>query len=142
MTPVGSIEISYLFIFYIKFDPTRKARLVADEHRHKDIPQHLIYSSFHQRRVSMWLLTCITCISKFLSSYIKEQDRKTCNYKLQGTGLRPNTAHFPRDKRSGRERRFTIKNEGCQPQYKQSNLQQSLGQKNVGSKFCFPSDAI
>ena len=44
MTPVGSIEISYLFIFYIKFDPTRKARLVADEHRHKDIPYYLTYS--------------------------------------------------------------------------------------------------
>ena len=48
-TPVGSKEISYHFIFDAKFDLTRKARLVANGHRHKDVPTHLTYSSVASR---------------------------------------------------------------------------------------------
>ena len=47
--PVGSKHIGYHFIFDIKFDLTRKARLVADGHRHKDVPSHLTYSSVASR---------------------------------------------------------------------------------------------
>ena len=49
LIPVGSKEISYHFIFDVKFDLTRKARLVADGHRHKDVPSHLTYSSVASR---------------------------------------------------------------------------------------------
>ena len=47
--PVGSKHIGYHFIFDVKFDLTRKARLVADGHRHKDVPSHLTYSSVASR---------------------------------------------------------------------------------------------
>ena len=36
--PVGSKEIPYHFIFDVKLDLTRKARLVAGGHRNKDVP--------------------------------------------------------------------------------------------------------
>ena len=36
--PVGSKEIPYHIIFDVKFDLTRKARLVAGGHRHKEVP--------------------------------------------------------------------------------------------------------
>ena len=43
--PLGSKRINYHFIFEVKMDLTRKARLVAGEHLNKDVPQHTTYSS-------------------------------------------------------------------------------------------------
>ena len=43
--PVGSTKIPSHFIFDVKFDLTRKARLVTGGHRHKDTPVHSSYSS-------------------------------------------------------------------------------------------------
>ena len=47
--PVGSKKIPYHIIFDIKFDLTRKARLVAGGHRNKDVPAHITYSSVVSR---------------------------------------------------------------------------------------------
>ena len=43
--PIGSKEIPYHIIFDVKFDLTRKARLVAGGHRHKEVPSYATYSS-------------------------------------------------------------------------------------------------
>ena len=48
-TPVGSKLIPYHIIFDIKFDLTRKARLVAGGHRNKDVPAYATYSSVVSR---------------------------------------------------------------------------------------------
>ena len=47
--PVGSKKIPYHIIFDIKYDLTRKARLVAGGHRNKDVPSHITYSSVVSR---------------------------------------------------------------------------------------------
>ena len=47
--PVGSKLIPYHIIFDIKFDMTRKARLVAGGHKHKDVPAYATYSSVVSR---------------------------------------------------------------------------------------------
>ena len=47
--PVGSKLIPYHIIFDVKFDLTRKARLVAEGHRNKNIPAHATYSSVASR---------------------------------------------------------------------------------------------
>ena len=47
--PVGSKEIPYHIIFDVKFDLTRKARLVAGGHRHKEVPSYATYSSVVSR---------------------------------------------------------------------------------------------
>ena len=47
--PPGSRKIPYHFVFDVRFDLTRKARLVAGGHRNKDIPQHSRYSSVASR---------------------------------------------------------------------------------------------
>ena len=47
--PVGSKKIPYHIIFDIKFDLTRKARLVAGGHRNIDVPPHSTYSSVVSR---------------------------------------------------------------------------------------------
>ena len=47
--PVGSAQIPYHIIFDVKFDLTRKARLVSEGHRHKDVPSHACYSSVASR---------------------------------------------------------------------------------------------
>ena len=47
--PVSSKEIPYHIIFDVKFDLTRKARLVAGGHRNKGIPSHVTYSSVASR---------------------------------------------------------------------------------------------
>ena len=47
--PKGSKRIPYHFVFDVKFDLTRKARLVAGGHRHKDVPNHLVFSSVASR---------------------------------------------------------------------------------------------
>ena len=43
--PVGSKPIPYHIVFDVKFDLTRKARLVAGGHRHKDVPAHTTFST-------------------------------------------------------------------------------------------------
>mgnify|MGYP003323777236 FL=1 len=47
--PVGSTHIPYHIIFDVKYDLTRKARLVAGGHRHKDVSAHLSYLSVASR---------------------------------------------------------------------------------------------
>ena len=47
--PVGSKEIPYHIVFDVKFDLTRKARLVAGGHRHKDVPAHTTFSTVASR---------------------------------------------------------------------------------------------
>ena len=47
--PVGSKRIPYHIVFDIKYDMTRKARLVAGGHRNQDVPTHLTYSSVVSR---------------------------------------------------------------------------------------------
>lgn len=47
--PVGSKEIPYHLVFDVKFDLTRKARLVAGGHRNKGVPAHATFSSVAAR---------------------------------------------------------------------------------------------
>ncbi len=47
--PPGSKHIPYHIIFDVKFDLTRKSRLVAGGHRNKDIPAYVTYSSVATR---------------------------------------------------------------------------------------------
>ena len=47
--PIGSKLIPYHIIFDIKFDLTRKARLVAGGHKNKEIPAYATYSSVVSR---------------------------------------------------------------------------------------------
>ena len=47
--PPGSKRIPYHFIFDVRFDLTRKARLVAGGHRNKGVPQHNRFSSVASR---------------------------------------------------------------------------------------------
>ena len=47
--PVGSTKIPYHIIFDVKFDLTRKARLVAGGHKHKNVPAYETYSSVASR---------------------------------------------------------------------------------------------
>jgi hypothetical protein len=47
--PVGSKHIPYHIIFDVKFDLTRKSRLVAGGHRNKDVPAHATFSSVTSR---------------------------------------------------------------------------------------------
>ena len=43
------MKIPYHFIFDVKHDLTRKARLVAGGHKHVDVPAHMVYSSVASR---------------------------------------------------------------------------------------------
>ena len=45
----GYKKISYHVIFDVKFDLTRKARLVAGGHKHRDVPSYTTYSSVVSR---------------------------------------------------------------------------------------------
>lgn len=47
--PPGSKLIPYHLIFDVKFDLTRKSRMVAGGHRNKDVPAHATYSSVASR---------------------------------------------------------------------------------------------
>jgi hypothetical protein len=47
--PVGSKLIPYHLIFDVRFDMTRKSRLVAGGHRHKDVPSYATFSSVVSR---------------------------------------------------------------------------------------------
>ena len=58
--PVGSKAIKYHWIFTIKFDLSRKARLVAGGHMNKEVPAHTTFSSVVSResvRLSFLLAT-------------------------------------------------------------------------------------
>mmetsp|Transcript_22895 Transcript_22895/g.32277 ORF Transcript_22895/g.32277 Transcript_22895/m.32277 type:complete len:129 (+) Transcript_22895:714-1100(+) len=48
-TPVGSKHIPIHWVFGIKFDLTRKARLVAGGHWNKYVPKYMTYSSLVSR---------------------------------------------------------------------------------------------
>ena len=47
--PPGSKRIPYHIIFDVRYDLTRKARLVAGGHRNRDVPQHSRFSSVASR---------------------------------------------------------------------------------------------
>ena len=47
--PPGSKQIPYHFVFDVRFDLTRKARLVAGGHRNQGVPQHSRFSSVASR---------------------------------------------------------------------------------------------
>ena len=47
--PVGSKLIQYHKIYDVKFDLTRKARLVAGGHRNKKVPPHITFSTVASR---------------------------------------------------------------------------------------------
>lgn len=47
--PIGSKKINYHFIFEVKMDLTRKARLVAGGHLNRNVPRHTTYSSVVSR---------------------------------------------------------------------------------------------
>ena len=49
LLPVGSKKIPYHIIFDVKFDLSRKARLVAGGHRNPDVPSYSTYSSVVSR---------------------------------------------------------------------------------------------
>ena len=58
--PTASTKIPYHIIFDVKFDLTRKARLVAGGHKHKDVPAFECYSSVASRetiRIAFLLAT-------------------------------------------------------------------------------------
>ena len=56
--PVGSKEIPYHIILDVKFDLTRKTRLVAGGHRHKEVPSYATYSSVVAQD-SIWISLCL-----------------------------------------------------------------------------------
>jgi len=45
----GYKEIPYHIVFYVKFDLTRKGRLVAGGHKHREVPSYATYSSVVSR---------------------------------------------------------------------------------------------
>ena len=47
--PVGYKKIGYYLVFDVKHDLTRKARLVAERYRNKDVAPHMPYSSVVSR---------------------------------------------------------------------------------------------
>ena len=47
--PIGSTEIPFHIIFDVKFDLSRKARLVVGEHKHKNVPAFETYLSVASR---------------------------------------------------------------------------------------------
>ena len=47
--PIGTKKINYHFVFDVKMDLTRKARLVAGGHLNKYVPKHTTYSSVASR---------------------------------------------------------------------------------------------
>ena len=49
--PIGSTKIPYHIIFDVKFDLSRKARLVAGGHKHKNVPAFETYSSVASREI-------------------------------------------------------------------------------------------
>jgi hypothetical protein len=55
--PPGSTKIKYHFVFDVRFDLTRKARLVAGGHMHKDVPSYATYSSVVSRDSVRIILT-------------------------------------------------------------------------------------
>ena len=55
--PAGSTKIPYHIIFDVRFDLTRKARLVAGGHRHRDVPSYETYSSVVSRDSVRIILT-------------------------------------------------------------------------------------
>ena len=55
--PVGSTKIPYHIVFDVRFDLTRKARLVAGGHKHRDVPSYETYSSVVSRDSVRIILT-------------------------------------------------------------------------------------
>ena len=70
--PPGYKKITCHLIFDVKFDLTRKARLVAGGHRNKNIPAHATYSSVASRDS---VRLCNANISYFKCRYIEHTSR-------------------------------------------------------------------
>ena len=92
--PVGSKLIPYHIIYDVKFDLTRKARLVAGGHRNKDVPSHVTFSSVASRdsvRLTFLLasLNNLNILSAdignaFLNAPPRERCHVTCGQELFG----------------------------------------------------------
>ena len=62
--PPGSTKIPYHIIFDVRFDLTRKARLVAGGHKHRDVPSYETYSSVVSRDSVRIILTIAALVLK------------------------------------------------------------------------------
>ena len=100
--PVGSKEIPYHFIFDVKFDLTRKARLVAGGHKHKEVPSYASYSSVVSRD-SVRIIFMLAALNNlkiksadignaYLNAPNKERVHVKCGKELFGTEAEGNYA--------------------------------------------------
>ena len=100
--PVGSKEIPYHFIFDVKFDLSRKARLVAGGHKHKDVPSYESYSSVVSRD-SVRIIFMLAALNNlkiksadignaYLNAPNKERVHVKCGKELFGTEAEGNYA--------------------------------------------------
>ena len=92
--PVRSTKIPYHIIFDVRFDLTRKARLVAGGHRHRDVPSYETYSSVVSRD-SVRIILTIAALNglsvlaadignAYLNAPNKEKVHVTCGPELFG----------------------------------------------------------
>ena len=100
--PPGSKKIPYHFIFTVRFDLTRKSRLVAGGHRHKDVPSYETYSSVVSRD-SVRIMLTIAALNNlnllaadignaYLNAPNKERVHITCGPELFGPDAEGRTA--------------------------------------------------
>ena len=93
--PVGSKKIPYHIIFDVKYDLTRKARLVAGGHRNKDVPSHITYSSVVSRetvRIGFLIaalnglqISAVDVDNAYLNAPCTKKVHVTCGPELFGT---------------------------------------------------------
>ena len=99
---VGSKEIPYHLIFDVKFDLTRKARLVAGSHKHEDVPSYASYSSVVSRD-SVRIIFMLAALNNlkiksadignaYLNAPNKERVHVKCGKELFGTEAEGNYA--------------------------------------------------
>lgn len=100
--PIGSKKIDYHFVFTVKIDLTRKARLVAGGHRHKDVPSYDCYSTVVSRD-SVRIIFTIAALNglnlraadvgnAYLNAPNKERVHVTCGPELYGPEAEGKTA--------------------------------------------------
>ena len=100
--PPGSKKIPYHFIFTVRFDLVRKARLVAGGHRHKNVPSYETYSSVVSRDSVRIVLTLAALNNlnvlaadvgnAYLNAPNKERVHITCGPELFGPEAEGRTA--------------------------------------------------
>ena len=92
--PIGSTKIPYHIIFDVKFDLSRKARLVAGGHKHKNVPAFETYSSVASRETIrlIFLIAALNDLSilaadignAYLNAPCKEKVHVECGAELFG----------------------------------------------------------